>query len=41
MHSATVTADNILDVWRTFSQADFSVFTEIEEKKEGMKGGKE
>lgn len=33
MHSATVTADNVLDISRTFSQADFSVFTEIEKRR--------
>lgn len=33
MHSATVTTDSVLDVSRTFSQADFSVFTEIEKRR--------
>lgn len=39
MHSATVTANNVLGVSRTFSQADFSVFTEI--KKRRRKGWRE
>lgn len=37
MHSATVTTDSVLDVSRTFSQADFSVFTEIEKRRKGWR----
>lgn len=33
MHNTTVTVDSVIDVSRTFAQADFVVFTEIEKRR--------